>query len=418
MTAFAVERDDANHDDALLLARIGTALASNTGAAITGWLGAILVAAAFWRPPTMLGITLWIAALAVTHGARIAAEIAFRRGRPARWPPGRWGLVATAANGATGIVCGAGCLWLIGEGDPHELTLLCCFVMAIGVASFACIAYWPAHAALHVPTFALTAAGFFRLGDLDSVYTGLGALLLCGFVLWLGRSMGRSIVLSMRLSIENQQMAEQLRAHAVALERANRELIELSATDPLTGLANRRRLEAVLSGEWQGTQHGGRSIALLIIDVDHFKSYNDRFGHGAGDDCLQMVAEVLRRSVRQGIDLPARYGGEEFAVVLPGADLTAAGAIAERIREGVAALDTLLPGPLRKVTVSVGVAAATPVAGSTHVALMAAADRALYLAKADGRDAIRAASVEPALHAVPGGQPGLGGGATAAPPSK
>lgn len=412
MAAFAA-REEANQGDALLGVRVGAALASNTGGAITGWLGALLVAAAFWRPSTMLGITLWITALAATHGARIAAGIAFQRSGPERWPPRRWGLIAAAVNGTTGIVCGAGCWWLIGEGNPREVTLLCCFVMAIGVASFASIAYWPAHAALHVPTFTLTAAGFFRLGDLDSVYTGFGALLLCGFVLWLGRSMGRSIVLSMRLSIENQRMAEQLRGHAVALERANRELIELSATDPLTGLANRRRLEAVLSGGWQGTQHGGRSIALLIVDVDHFKSYNDRFGHGAGDDCLQMVAEVLRRSVRHGIDLPARYGGEEFAVVLPGADLAAAGAVAERIREGVAALDTLMPGPLRKVTVSVGMAAAMPAAGSTHVALLAAADRALYLAKAGGRDAVRAAPVEPALHAVPGGQPGLGGAAAA-----
>jgi diguanylate cyclase (GGDEF)-like protein len=383
-------------DDDLLEARVASVLSSNTGAAVTGWLGAVIVAMGFWRQQTAFGITLWITLLAVAHGTRILVASAYQRRIPKDWSARRWGAAAVAANGLAGLVCGAGCYWLAGEGEGHRLTLLCGFVMAIGVASFANIAYWPAHAALHVPTFILTSVGFARLGQRDDMLIGAGAVLLCGFILWLARSMGRSIVLSMRLALDNRRLAEELRSQATALQQSNRELTELSATDPLTALANRRRLEAFLFGEWQSALREQRPITLLIIDVDDFKAYNDRYGHSAGDDCLQLIAAVLRRCVRQGADLSARYGGEEFAVVLPGADLLAAAAIAERIRQNVSTLDTQVPGPLRKTTVSIGMASITPQPGSTPAPLLAAADRALYEAKNAGRNRVVSTDLPPA----------------------
>ena len=121
------------------------------------------------------------------------------------------------------------------------------------------------------------------------------------------------------------------------LTLANQRLEQLSTTDPLTGVANRRRLEDVLDTEWRRAERLGRPLAIAMIDIDRFKSYNDHYGHAAGDRCLQRVATHLSEHVRDA-DLVVRYGGEEFAVVMPDANLGTAVRIAERLRTGVAAL--------------------------------------------------------------------------------
>ncbi|MEV4414515.1 diguanylate cyclase [Catellatospora sp. NPDC049609] len=174
------------------------------------------------------------------------------------------------------------------------------------------------------------------------------------------------------------------------LTAANRRLELLSTTDALTGLANRRRLEEMLRDEWTRARRTGRPIAVAMVDIDHFKLYNDHYGHPAGDDCLQRVASELTRNLRT-TDLVARYGGEEFAVVMPGMDITAATRAAERLREAVAALAEphVLAGK-GIVTVSIGVASTTPVARRDPEELVERADMELYRAKRNGRDQVRA----------------------------
>jgi len=124
-----------------------------------------------------------------------------------------------------------------------------------------------------------------------------------------------------------------------ALAGANATLLELSETDGLTGVANRRRFDAVLQAELQRGARSGTPTALLMIDADHFKAYNDTLGHQAGDDCLRHLAQTISAPVRQPSDLVARYGGEEFAIILPGTSAVAAGMIAERLRQAIAARD-------------------------------------------------------------------------------
>jgi diguanylate cyclase (GGDEF)-like protein len=173
------------------------------------------------------------------------------------------------------------------------------------------------------------------------------------------------------------------------IEQANRQLDQLSRFDPLTTVANRRHFDEFLRQTWARASHDDGDLAVLMIDIDHFKAYNDQHGHPAGDACLKLVAETLKDCLRQPHDLVARYGGEEFIALLSHADLAMALVAAERVRAGVAAGTTSVP-------VSIGVASVRPGArGLSPAMLIDAADHALYEAKASGRNTVRSASVEP-----------------------
>jgi diguanylate cyclase (GGDEF)-like protein len=171
-----------------------------------------------------------------------------------------------------------------------------------------------------------------------------------------------------------------------ALQAANDQLELLTVTDPLTGLANRRRLTEALELEWRRSARSLEPIAVALLDIDHFKKYNDHYGHLAGDECLRRVAATIGGSVRE-VDIVARYGGEEFVVVLPGVDLAKAAKTAERIRAGV--VDLAEPHELSElgmVTVSIGVAAGLPDGTNSYEQLIKTADTAMYEAKRAGRN--------------------------------
>ncbi len=166
-------------------------------------------------------------------------------------------------------------------------------------------------------------------------------------------------------------------------------LEELATTDALTGLRNRRKFDAEIDAEWRRAARHKMPVALLMIDADHFKSYNDTFGHQAGDQMLVGIAICISDSVRRAGDCAARYGGEEFAVLLPGLSPTEAVVVAETIRLKV---QQWSDGPTA-TTVSIGVASLTPVTDMDWSILVKAADRALYAAKAGGRNQSVLASI-------------------------
>jgi diguanylate cyclase (GGDEF)-like protein/PAS domain S-box-containing protein len=179
------------------------------------------------------------------------------------------------------------------------------------------------------------------------------------------------------------------------LEKAFRLVESLASLDGLTEIANRRRLDQVLEHEWRLATRTVSDISLLLIDVDHFKAYNDIYGHLAGDDCLRRLAKVILEMVARPSDLVARYGGEEFAVVLPNTPPTGAMQVADRIRAAVQELDMPHEGNThRVVTVSIGCATQTPEMDSKLDGLIDAADHALYRAKNAGRNAIECAGQE------------------------
>lgn len=175
-----------------------------------------------------------------------------------------------------------------------------------------------------------------------------------------------------------------------ALQEANHRLAEMAIRDQLTGLYNRRHFERTLAQEWARAHRLRRPIALVMVDIDHFKALNDSVGHVAGDEALRAVAAVIAQCARRAGDIAARFGGEEFVVLLPGAHDDYLYDLAEEIRGAVEALDLRHPAtPLQRVTVSVGVAS-VPAPVSLEATLVAAADRALYRAKAAGRNGVAA----------------------------
>ena len=186
------------------------------------------------------------------------------------------------------------------------------------------------------------------------------------------------------------QRTEELSQTNRKLSQANQRLERLSVTDALTGLANRRGFEQTLHAQWQQAQRSRSPIAMAMIDVDHFKRYNDQYGHAAGDRALQRIAGSLRSNVRSA-DLLARYGGEEFALVMPGADLEAALEIARRLHHAVTSL--AIPNPRaadRIITLSIGVAVTTPSRRMPIYHLIELADGELYRAKHAGRNRVSA----------------------------
>ncbi|MEV3812877.1 sensor domain-containing diguanylate cyclase [Aeromonas allosaccharophila] len=189
--------------------------------------------------------------------------------------------------------------------------------------------------------------------------------------------------LEARVTERTMQLAETNRA----LEEANRRLSLLSLEDPLTGIANRRQWDITMQREWEWARRTQNLLAVLMIDVDEFKAYNDHFGHAKGDVCLQQVAHVLRDAERRSTNLVARYGGEEFVVLLCAPQPGEAEQLAGRIHDGLARLK--LPHPASRVadfiTVSIGFSYLVPSPDEAWQTLTEQADQALYHAKSQGR---------------------------------
>ena len=227
----------------------------------------------------------------------------------------------------------------------------------------------------------------------------LGAL---GLLLWVGGAYSRrlqqeldeQVRLRGEITQANQGLEAKVAERTAELQAANQQLEVLSNTDGLTGLSNRHRFDQVWAQEWQRAVRQGLPLAVVMIDVDHFKLYNDQFGHPAGDECLRRVAAVLAHSVRRAGELAARYGGEEFVVVLPGLDANGALQEAERIRTEVSALGIPHTGSSAGavVTVSLGVASRVPQREEGLYLLLQEADDALYQAKHGGRNRVGLAS--------------------------
>jgi diguanylate cyclase (GGDEF)-like protein len=184
--------------------------------------------------------------------------------------------------------------------------------------------------------------------------------------------------------------AQLLKYQKADLQRANEQLQQLASIDGLTGITNRRHFDEMFAHEWRRAQRVGHSLAVLMLDIDFFKRYNDTYGHQAGDECLSKVAACLRVCLKRPGDLVARYGGEEFVVLLPDLTQEGAHAIASYMCQQVEALGIAHEASDVKpvITISVGAATCEPMQGSTPTELLSKADDALYDAKSAGRNRV------------------------------
>ncbi|MEW6125341.1 MAG: sensor domain-containing diguanylate cyclase [Pseudomonadota bacterium] len=185
--------------------------------------------------------------------------------------------------------------------------------------------------------------------------------------------------------------------HDITERKLAEERVEAMAyVDGLTGIANRRHFDGFLEQEWRRASRSGTPLALVMLDIDHFKPFNDHYGHQAGDDCLRRIGSALQDFAQRAGDLAARYGGEEFALVLANTELEPAARIAEEVRAAVLALG--IPhahSPVDRVlTVSLGVASMRPNKEAAPERLIKMADQALYAAKKAGRNRVATASPE------------------------
>jgi diguanylate cyclase (GGDEF)-like protein len=216
----------------------------------------------------------------------------------------------------------------------------------------------------------------------------------------LAQSMGSMIDSLLQRERELERLAASLEARVVErtaeLAQANVRLEELSTTDGLTGVANRRSFDRALDYAWRQAARYGLPLSVIMIDIDHFKDYNDSYGHQVGDDCLRVVATTLAQSVTRAGDLVARYGGEEFGVILAHMTQEQALAAGEKLRGAVETLQ--LPhqaSPVADhVTISLGVGTVMPSREMDPSGLLAQADRALYAAKHGGRNRVATAAPE------------------------
>jgi two-component system chemotaxis family response regulator WspR len=171
-------------------------------------------------------------------------------------------------------------------------------------------------------------------------------------------------------------------------------LESLSTTDGLTEISNRRRFDEFLGREWLRSMREHAELSLILIDIDYFKQFNDRYGHLAGDDCLRQVATALKRTVQRAGDLVARYGGDEFACILPGTGQKSAGIVAQRITDTIAGLRIPHEGSAvaDHVTLSLGLATIIPERGQEYSDLIRMADQNLYFVKQQERNGIAGGS--------------------------
>lgn len=186
----------------------------------------------------------------------------------------------------------------------------------------------------------------------------------------------------------NEELEQHVRERTLELERANRKLEELSTTDGLTGLKNRRHFNEVFALECKRTSRSGDTLSVILIDIDHFKNLNDSYGHLLGDECIKAVADAIAKAAFRQTDTKCRYGGEEFVVLMPSTPPEGALRVAANIQEAIRALVIPHQGKKLAVTASLGVATVVSEREDAVRDVLAQADQALYQAKASGRNAV------------------------------
>lgn len=358
------------------------AIHSSSPASFLSIIAASLSVYVYWSPGIATGLMIWFACIFAIAATNVVTTAMRVRGVPEGWTDEAWERFVCVMHLLSGLTWGIGGGWMLSIATGQQALLTISIGLGAVTVSIPSVVHQTAYNLFHFPIFWCYAVGA-AFSSLEFRWVlAFGFVILAPFATWIGRDLGRKLVMALRLSIENKRLAERLEDRSAALESANRELEVLSSTDPLTGVANRRHLMAF-------GRAAPPACAVLIVDIDHFKSYNDTFGHVEGDACLVAVANALQSSVRPHLDLVARLGGEEFVVVMTGATYDLAAAIAETMRINIENAHAAGPRRIRRVvTASIGFSVRSAERSRSFAKLMEEADAAVYQAKASGRNRV------------------------------
>jgi diguanylate cyclase (GGDEF)-like protein len=346
-------------------------------------LASVLIVVAEWSlemRPYLIG---WVALIYAIIGVRIGLTRRARRALEAKGYDRQRAMRYALTTAFSGVAWGIGGTF-VDVDSPLAMVLTITVLNAMVMGGVVTLStYIPAFLAFALPAIlpmivVLTASGG-RVEFIIAIYN----LILLGLMIGIALRVNRSLRQTWELTYEKEDLVE-------ALTKAHDGMTVIAGTDGLTGLANRRRFDEVLETEFARLRRSGAPLSLILIDVDHFKNYNDSYGHVAGDECLKKIGAVLDVSLNRAPDTPARYGGEEFAAVLPETEHEGAIAIAERIRAEIAALGI----PHREsptadhVTISLGIITHDCSAVGSPREFVLMADEQLYRAKSEGRNRI------------------------------
>ncbi|MBM7059719.1 GGDEF domain-containing protein [Pseudomonas sp. UL073] len=374
-------------DEDYFAERVATLFSTSPSTAVGNLFSASLIFGVYHSSVPLGGLIVWWCLLLVLMCVRLGLVRAYRR-NPRRVAPRTWARLTSVQCASVGLTWGIGAIWLMHYGTPFEDVVYGCVALTSVMVAMSNVSYWPAHLSFHVPMFFFLGIAYFLDPEPVSHFLAIGAWVVCPFIAEMGRRLQMRFNAALKLAWEHQVLA-----HKYAL--AAQELAVLSRTDDLTRIANKRHLDETLSREWHRCLRNGEPLGVLMLDIDHFKRFNDTYGHLAGDTCIRQVAEAMRGSIREHCDFVARFGGEEFTVVMPGAGLDTALVIAERIRAAVEALRLRHEAVERgQLTVSIGVASTAQGEMANAEALVGHADVALYAAKHAGRNRVAAADIQ------------------------
>ncbi|GMQ97287.1 MAG: hypothetical protein BMS9Abin15_0994 [Gammaproteobacteria bacterium] len=421
MTAEAVKTDSSDHQVLIEQYRLLFRQAPLTVIATT--LLVLLITWSFWDSLPQTYLMAWLGAMLTVNAIRLALYMAYIQQDQAK----RLSRLLRASY--IGVLILSGVIWsalaLMGTvaGSFEQLvviTLILAGVYASAIASNSSV--MSGFIGFSLPVILPVSAIFFYREEQHALLIAWSIILYTFFMSFAAFEVNRILRKNIWLAIENARLLKNVSRSRDELNNLNKRLANeledekesamvlvqtrerlqgavdylahISLIDGLTGIANRRGFDAFFQKEWSRARRNGENLALVMLDVDFFKQYNDAYGHQAGDECLKRIATVIDNSVRRSADLAARIGGEEFAILLPGTGLNGASSLASQIRATIGKLQ--IPhedSPIaRFVTLSAGVAAIRANRRTDPAMLFQAADQALYTAKKEGRNVVRIAN--------------------------
>jgi diguanylate cyclase (GGDEF)-like protein len=347
-----------------------------------------VISALYWPVANRVLIVAFALSYALMIGVRWVLGERFRLVQVAPSNMARWHIRFALAVTVCGALWGAFAVALVQYDDPHRQAAV---VIAIGaLVSGAVTAYstsMPTLLGFTVPAMLPLGLALLARGESGAVLLGALILAWLGFMLASAQRFRRFALEALESQFENAQLVDSLQEERDRVTELAAQLRMLSSTDALTGLANRRAFDEALEETWSRCAAQRWPLGLVTVDIDHFKAYNDLYGHPQGDECLRRVAEVFAREAARNSAVAARIGGEEFVLMVQDCDAQRAYTIAERMRTSIVGLALPHRGsPLGHVSASFGTASIVPDRALQPTQLAEEADRSLYEAKRAGRN--------------------------------